>query len=151
MKEVIDDLDPLVAELSGGRIGFYKSMFASSGYVQTVKNALKFIENGNKADLFDCLHVIREKDKASFYETYDPSLIRAFVAYLRQVFYKILLGASGIEFGFTPGIDVSKASEHYSILSIQAAVSVLSNAERMISAGRFNKNDWFDMLRFIAE
>lgn len=151
MKEVIDDLDPLVAELSGGRIGFYKSMVASNGYVKTVKNALKFIENGNKADLFDCLHVIREKDKASFYETYDLPLIRAFVAFLRQVFYKILLGASGIEFGFTPGIDVSKASEHYSILSIQAAVSVLSNAERMISDGRFNKNDWFDMLRFIAE
>lgn len=151
MKEVIDDFDPLVAELSGGRIGFYKSMVASNGYVETVKSALKFIENGNKADLFDCLHVIREKDKASFYETYDLPLIRAFVAYLRQVFYKILLGASGIEFGFTPGIDVSKASEHYSILSIQAAVSVLSNAERMISDGRFNKNDWFDMLRFIAE
>ena len=112
---------------------------------------MKFIENGNKADLFDCLHMIREKDKASFYETYDLPLIRAFVAFLRQVFYKILLGASGIEFGFTPGIDVSKASEHYSILSIQAAVSVLSNAERMISDGRFNKNDWFDMLRFIAE
>lgn len=91
MKEVIDDLDPLVAELSGGRIGFYKSMVASNGYVQTVKNALKFIENGNKADLFDCLHMIREKDKASFYETYDLPLIRAFVAFLRQVFIKSCL------------------------------------------------------------
>lgn len=130
---------------------FYKSRLHPMGMSRRSK-ALKFIENGNKADLFDCLHVIREKDKASFYETYDLPLIPGLLLpFSGRFFIKSCLELSGIEFGFTPGIDVSKASEHYSILSIQAAVSVLSNAERMISDGRFNKNDWFDMLRFIAE
>lgn len=146
-----DEVNPLALRLSAGKIGFYDFIIKEKAYLDTVEKTLICLAEGKKEKIFEILNLMKEKDKENFFEMYDVEQVRAYIRFLRDVFFKVLLNISGICLEESPSCDIAAISEHYSILMVQAIVSYIDKADGLLKGGRFSKNDWFDLIRFIAE
>ncbi len=144
-------VDELALRLAGGKPGAYDAYVSENGYLEAIRGSLSSLEKGNKRGVFEALHMIREKDRDMFFDRHELSFVQAYAQYLRDIFFWVLLYVSGISTEECPGCDIKELSKNYSILMIQASVSYLGGAVRRMRTGKFNKNDWFDMIRFLVE
>lgn len=155
MENILHDeqekLDPLALQLARGRKGFYQFAIDDPKYLSSIRAFLAALEVKNGAGMFEAFHLMKEKDKENFFESYSIPQIMAFVAYLQDVFYKAYLYQTLSFKEDVTDCDIVKVAEHYSVLYVQALTSTLTQAQRSLGTGKFNKNDWFDLIRFIAE
>lgn len=155
MENILHDeqekLDPLALQLARGRKGFYQFAIDDPKYLSSIRSFLAALEIKNGEGMFEAFHLMKEKDKENFFESYSVPQIMAFVSYLQDVFYKAYLYQSLSFKEEVTDCDIVKVAEHYSVLYVQALTSTLTQAQRSLGTGKFNKNDWFDLIRFIAE
>lgn len=155
MENILHDeqekVDLLALQLARGRKGFYQFAINDPKYLSSIRSFLAALEVKNGAGMFEAFHLMKEKDKESFFESYSIPQIMAFVAYLQDVFYKAYLYQTLSFKEDVTDCDIVKVAEHYSVLYVQALTSTLTQAQRSLGTGKFNKNDWFDLIRFIAE
>lgn len=155
MEDILHDedekIDSLALQLAKGRLGFYQFTLDEPKYLESIRTFMKALEVKDMAGMFEAFHLMKEKDKENFFESYSMSQVMAFVTYLQDVFYKVFLYQTISFREDVTDCDIVKVAEHYSVLYVQALTSTLTTAQRSLGAGKFNKNDWFDLIRFIAE
>lgn len=120
----------LLCQLAGNRPGFFLRLLEDKEYVSKVAEILEALESEDKKRIFSSLSLLKEKDRKNFYETYSYEYVLSFFNVLLD-FYM----AKAME-GDRNGISYMER--------------VLSDRKNMRS-GNYNKNDFFDLFRYLAK
>lgn len=145
------DVHPLANSMSDGRIGFYKQLISHTDYLNSVQKIIDtFNAMSKKRELTEVFHVLKEKDKDSFFEKYDMEYVISFMKLLKDIFTDLIMVKYGKE-SIYEFVNYRNLIEKYSIVRM---LTVAENLERHIMRtrikGAYNKNDFFNLIRILV-
>lgn len=140
-------LDKTIMKIADHRVGLYNLMLDDEKFVEDCKNIINlFFNMKNKRELLTMFGQVKEKDSNNFYEAYASEKVVMFIKYLRGLFVDIVYNI--MEF---PHVKELAVKHLFSIGHCLDIIDKLDeHIERMGIKGRYTKNDFFDLIRYMA-
>ena len=141
-------------KLCEGRIGFYHMLTDKkyASYLADCKEILTGMENfKQKRELLELFHCMKEKDKELFYDKYDSGLVIALFDVIRENYFKSLKSLSGDSSTIRDPLALQLSKFYTSTRLVQIVARLSKDIILMGKKGVYNKNDFFDLIKFMVE
>jgi len=123
-----------------------------ASYLEDCKTILIGMENlHQKRELFELFHCIKEKDKELFYDKYDIELVIALLDVIRENYFTALKCLSGDSTSIEDSLALHLGKLYTSTRLVQIVARLSKDLILMSKKGVYNKNDFFDLVKFMVE
>lgn len=141
-------IDEIIMKIADNRLGVYQQMLNDDKFTDDSKQIIhQFITMKKKRDLFDAFGLVKEKDSNCFYENHSYENVKLFLEYIKELFKDVLYDFAGI----SNGTDYTTLKNNYDMIKCLNIITVLDqHLSNMNIKGKYTKNDFFDLVRFIV-
>lgn len=139
------ELDRDIMKMASNRVGLYHQLIADEKYTEDIKVIVnRFIKLEKKRDLLEAFGLVKEK--GDFFEVYSLEKVQLFMKRIRDLFSSALY----FSFGISDGKDYTNVVRHYDSQKCMDIISLINKHVERMAHGRYTKNDFFDLIRYMV-